>query len=277
MTLRNMSNNPSTTVPSSLSDKEVHIWLCESDNIKEPVLLSRYKSWLTEEETTKMLRYRFEKHQHQYLITRALIRSLLSHYYPNTPPQDWQFEKNHWGKPNLPKEQNPDKLSFNLSHTEGLIACAFTIEHALGVDVEDITRDGETIKIADRYFSPLEYRALTSLPEAKQNDRFFDLWTLKESYIKACGKGLAIPLDEFSFSFSEDNSNIEGIKLETEPAREDDPTLWQFWNWQYKERNRVSMGIKKPYSSIEDIEIKVQKCVPLISQTRIHDALKIRC
>jgi 4'-phosphopantetheinyl transferase len=263
-----MNESPNTnTIPAELSAKEVHIWLCEPAKITEPLLLNRYKSWLTEEENTKRLRYRFEKHQHLYLITRALIRSTLSHYNPSIKPQDWRFEKNHWGKPSLVAEQNPNNWVFNLSHTDGLIVCAITKDHALGVDVEDITRDGETIKIADRYFSPKEYQALIALPEQKQNDRFFDLWTLKESYIKACGKGLAIPLDEFSFSFPEDNKNLNDITLHTEPAREDDPSLWRFWNWQYSEHYRISMGIKNAVFSkqqLKDVEVKVLGCVPLM-------------
>jgi 4'-phosphopantetheinyl transferase len=258
------------TVPTEISQKEIHLWLCESDKVKEPLLLNRYKSWLTEEETAKMLRYRFEKHQHQYLITRALIRSLLTHYQPDIPPQDWKFDKNHWGKPSLVAEQNADNWIFNISHTDGLIVCALTKDHALGVDVEDISRDGETIKIADRYFSPQEYQALIALPEEKQNDRFFDLWTLKESYIKACGKGLAIPLDEFSFNFEQDDSSIDSIQLFTEPARKDDPSLWRFWNWYYSEQYRISMGVMTKDSSkkeLSNINVRVMKCIPLISHT----------
>ena len=69
----------------------------------------------------------------------------------------------------------------------------------MGVDVEDTERSGETVEIADQFFSPLEAAALRALPADRQRARFFDYWTLKEAYIKARGMGLAIPLEQFSF------------------------------------------------------------------------------
>ena len=263
-----------SSIPNSLSPQQVHLWLCEPEKITEPLLLNRYLSWLTDEENTKRLRYRFEKHQHQYLITRALIRSTLSHYLPEIKPQEWRFEKNQWGKPSLPAHQNPQNLSFNLSHTDGLIVCALTQNNELGVDVEDVSREGETVKIADRYFSAQEYQTLIKLPEAKQNERFFDLWTLKESYIKAWGKGLAIPLDEFSFSFPEDDAKLSDITLHTETARQDQPEHWRFWNWHYQNQHRISLGIKNPAFSkqqLKDVEVKVFGCVPLIWMKEKND------
>ncbi len=267
-----MSPKDLNIIPDSLTEKEVHLWLCEPEKITDPLLLSRYRSWLTPEEDQKRLRYRFEKHQHQYLITRALIRSVLSHYHNAIQPQEWRFELNQWGKPSIIEKQNPDACVFNLSHTDGLITCALTKTHQLGVDVENITREGETIKIADRYFSPSEYQKLISLPEEKQNDRFFDLWTLKESYIKACGKGLAIPLDEFSFSFPADFPELDDIKLFTEASREDNPKLWRFWNWYFSTEHRISMGVKCSENfkdNLEHMHVKMIKCVPLLSKERV--------
>ncbi len=59
----------------------------------------------------------------------------------------------------------------------------------VGVDVEYLLRPGKTVELADSFFSPIETQQLLALPPEKQNDRFFDLWTLKEAYIKACGMG----------------------------------------------------------------------------------------
>ncbi len=264
------------------NSQEIHIWLCEAEKIREPLLLQRYRSWLNPEEIQKMERYRFEKHQHQYLITRALIRGLLSQYQANIRPEAWEFEKNQWGKPSLINEQNPDNWVFNLSHTEGMIVCALSADLELGIDVEDITREGETVKIADRYFSNIEHQDLLALGEDEQDNRFFDLWTLKESYIKACGKGLAIPLDEFSFRFEPLSNEETSIQFHTDPKRQDQSELWNFWNWQIKaqpeaqERHRLSLGIKDKDNKHALPKLIVKRCVPLLSQNNADQLLKLR-
>jgi len=295
------AENKSTTdkenaIPTATSHEEIHLWLCKPESINEPLLLNRYKNWLSKDELIKMQRFKFAKHQHQYLITRALIRSLLSYYdsyshvhadtHTQIAPQDWQFEKNQWGKPYIIQQQNPNNWAFNLSHTEGLICCAISQGNSLGVDVEDIQRTGETLKIADRYFSPQEYKTLIQLPSTERNDRFFDLWTLKESYIKACGKGLSIPLDEFSFSFTQDQEISksktsspyfsQGIHLDTQTSRQDNPRRWRFWNWSYQERYRVSLGLKTDEENQASREVKILSTIPLMEKRLLTNELKVR-
>ena len=90
-------------------------------------------------------------------------------------------------------------VRFNLSHTDGLAVCAVVLKHDIGVDVEHRQRRVVSENIARRFFSPSEVREFESLPERMQQDRFFQYWTLKESYIKARGMGLSIPLEKFSF------------------------------------------------------------------------------
>ena len=54
-----------------------------------------------------------------------------------------------------------------------------------------------------RFFSDDEYKYILAGQEDRIS-RFYDLWTLKESYIKYVGKGLSIPLDSFSFIIEKD-------------------------------------------------------------------------
>jgi 4'-phosphopantetheinyl transferase len=69
----------------------------------------------------------------------------------------------------------------------------------LGVDVENMNRTASLLELAKRFFAPIEYEYVREAPPHLQRKTFFRIWTLKEAYIKAQGKGLSIPLDSFHF------------------------------------------------------------------------------
>lgn len=206
----------------AISKNRVHLWLAFPDQIQEPILLQKYCELMDPEETQKQQRFRFAKHRHQYLVSRALVRTVLSRYEPRAP-EKWDFHYNAYGRPEIAPGQSASLLRFNLSKTEGLIACAVTIERDVGVDVETIDPTVETVSIASRYFSQFEVQSLRHLLDKKQ-ERFYQYWTLKESYIKARGMGLALPLDQFSFHLDERGP----IRISFGPHLSDDPGDWQF-------------------------------------------------
>lgn len=76
----------------------------------------------------------------------------------------------------------------------------------VGIDVEIIKP--VDFSIAKRFFSVDEYRNLTSKEKDRQLRYFYMLWTLKESYIKAVGKGFSIPLNSFSINIESDSIQI---------------------------------------------------------------------
>jgi len=78
--------------------------------------------------------------------------------------------------------------------------------------------------VAREVFSPLEMAEFQQLQGRERLDRAVSLWTLKESYIKARGMGLSLPLKKFSFLFSEP----EGIRLHLDPSLGDDARRWRF-------------------------------------------------
>ncbi|MFX3636545.1 MAG: 4'-phosphopantetheinyl transferase superfamily protein [Candidatus Pristimantibacillus sp.] len=130
------------------------------------------------------------------ILSRSMIcRSL------NIKNADIQLVHNEYGKPFLSGVTT--KLQFNNSHSGQWAVCALS-HAAVGIDVEQISEID--MDIAKHYFSEQEYSDLCDHADDQRLDYFFDLWTLKESYIKAAGMGLSLPLK--SFSIRKDNDAI---------------------------------------------------------------------
>jgi 4'-phosphopantetheinyl transferase len=241
-----------------ISTGEVHLWFAYDDKIKDAQLLTQYLSVLNEAERAQQKRFYFEKHRHQYLITRALVRSVLSLYAKNIAPEQWKFEKNEYGKPFISNSTLTIPLRFNLSHADELIVMAVTLDQEVGVDVEYLPRVGKMLDIASNFFSPTEVEQLQSLPQEKQMSRFYDLWTLKEAYIKACGMGLSIPLDHFSYSFSAQGK----ISIDFKPERNDQPESWRFWQVQPNAIHKISLALKSENIN-SAFSISLREIIPL--------------
>lgn len=209
----------------TLEHGEIHLWLSLDREITQPELLAAYQRLLTPEERQQAQRFHFARDRHQYLITRALVRSVLAHY-ATVAAADWRFQAGQHGRPQILNPQGSD-LTFNISHTAGLIALAVTRRGELGVDVENIIDRSPPLEISRRYFSVTETSDLHTLPQALQAERFFHYWTLKESYIKARSMGLSLPLEQFSFRFPGANGICLGFSDEL--SRDDLPENWHFW------------------------------------------------
>lgn len=104
-----------------------------------------------------------------------------------------------YGKPSL--SEHPE-LHYNISHADG-IAAAMVSEYECGIDCERVRRYRPSV--FKRCYSDTERRDIETAPEAERDLLFFKLWTLKEAYVKAIGKGLSVPLRNAVFSFNGDN------------------------------------------------------------------------
>ena len=100
-------------------------------------------------------------------------------------------------------------LAFSLTHTRGLVACAVTRGHAVGIDVEGIRPVPSAQHIADTRMTASEAASLASCAPEDLETRFLELWTLKEAYSKALGLGLQLPLDSRAFGFTGSSENKE--------------------------------------------------------------------
>ncbi|MDQ1919237.1 4'-phosphopantetheinyl transferase family protein [Massilia pseudoviolaceinigra] len=211
-----------------ISQGHIDIWLVFYQHIADPALLTTLLTHLNESERAQQLRFHFADDRLRYLATRALVRTVLSRYAP-LEPADWVFTPNDYGRPAIANDHPQARtLSFNLSHTRGLIAMAVTRDRVLGVDVENLSAREISGAIAEHFFSPAEVAELAGVPPERRQDRFFEYWTFKEAYIKARGMGLSIPLDRFSFHFPDERQ----VCLAIEPDLGDDAARWRFWQFQ---------------------------------------------
>jgi 4'-phosphopantetheinyl transferase len=209
----------------SLSPTVIELWLVFFDAIQDPRLLRDYAEVVTEEEREHQARFHFDYDRRRYLITRALVRTVLSRY-SHTRPQQWRFDRNAYGRPEVAAGFDlHGQVSFNLSHTENLILLGVTSRTALGVDAENVATRPAPLEIAETVFSPREIATLRVSPPALRHARFFDYWTLKESYLKARGMGLSLPLKRFSFDFPDRRR----VRISMDAELGDTPCRWRFW------------------------------------------------
>jgi len=234
--------------------RSVHVDLVSTDNAEALARRDRYLPLLTPDEHERMARLIFDRDRQRFLLTRALVRTMLSRYAP-VAPADWRFSANVHGRPEIvDRPAGVPDLRFNISHTEGLIACAVTIGHEVGVDVEHIGRR-LTRDVPARFFAPGEVAGLRALPENEQARVFFDYWTLKEAYIKARGFGLALPLGDFAFHLSPDHLP----RITFEPALPDDPATWQFAQDWPTPSHRLGLAVRR---TGDDLPVRIRYVVP---------------
>lgn len=243
----------------NISAGEIHLWFVYDDDIQDPTLISKCHNILSIQERLQLKRFYFDKHRHQYLISRVLTRIALSMYMKNVSPEEWQFTKNCYGKPRIHNPEIEIPLQFNLSHTENLIVLGVTLHDELGVDVENTIRSRDLIDIAKSHFSFDEVQQITLASSEIKNSLFFDFWTLKEAYIKACGMGLSIPLDQFGFHFPQPGE----ISITFDSRRNDRPEYWRFWQIQPGNNYKVAVAIKSDETNT-NYSISTKKLSPLL-------------
>jgi 4'-phosphopantetheinyl transferase len=246
------------TIP--LPPAEIHLWLAFYDEITDERLLSDYRALLNYEEKEQQSRFYFAKDRLRYLVTRALVRTVLSRYVL-LDPREWVFSTNEYGCPEVANAQAREAcLWFNISHTDNLIVLGVTKGRALGVDVENVWAREVSIDIADRFFAPTEVTDLSGVPPQHQQYRFFEYWTFKESYIKARGMGLSLPLDKFSFHYAYDRA----VEIAIDPELADDAARWQFW--QFQPRSEYLVAICAERVGDQSPKLIVRQAVPMLSE-----------
>jgi 4'-phosphopantetheinyl transferase len=229
----------------------VHVWYLFTDHVTHRRLVDWYVNVMSPDERKRSGRFVFAKDQAQFIVTRGLVRTLLSGY-GRIRPEECTFVTNRYGKPSLVCHgSTPEGLEFNVSHTNGLVAVAITIGRQVGIDVEELTRIPLDPKL-HRFFAHAEAKALEALPQAEQTSQFLAYWTLKEAYLKACGTGLSVPLDSFAIHLEMNKPPT----IEFSPTALDDASSWQFAQFDPTPRHRIALAIRRHGT---DIPIRIEE------------------
>lgn len=246
---------------------EIHVWLTFCEAISEERLLVAYRELLNTTEKKEESRFYVPRDRHRYLVTRALVRTVLSRY-ASVDPKDWVFSRDAYGRPHIVNPQAAEaRLSFNVSHTQGLIVLGVAKGRSLGVDVENFAKRNVSINLANYFFASRELAALHEVSYHQQQYRFFEYWTFKESYIKARGMGCSIPLDRFSFHFADDHA----VDLVINPELGDDSSRWQLWQLRPTSEHLLAVCAEKLNS--QPSKLLVRETIPTVSERTLAPEL----
>lgn len=181
--------------PRELAEGELQLWRVRTDRPCEA-----WRSFLSDAEWSALDRFHFPADARREAASRAARRILIGRILGREPRQV-AFARGPQGKPELAQTgagcPGAEKLQFSASHSGDWALVGLARGLRVGVDVE-LERAADCEEIAGRFFAAEERRELAALAENERERAFFALWTLKESYLKAVGRGLSQPLQSFA-------------------------------------------------------------------------------
>lgn len=176
-----------------MMNKTTLIYISDVSPLADGRIYSAAYNNVSVERRKKTDAFRFEKDKRLSLGAELLLKKALADY--GVSPRDMRFEYGENGKPYLAGEKD---VFFNFSHSGTYVMCAVS-DGQIGCDTEQIT--GYKDSLARHIFSAAEYADISSkVSEEEKSAAFFRYWTLRESYMKYTGLGLALPLSDFEIT-----------------------------------------------------------------------------
>jgi 4'-phosphopantetheinyl transferase len=152
-------------------------------------------------EQNRAKRFRHPHRRLEFIAAHALVRGLLS-LRTGLPPRLWRLTAESGGKPEVEARFGLPQLQVSLSHTRGLVIVAVAEGHAVGIDAEWLGRKRSFDGLLNSFCTPIEKRQIAARPKACRMQTALTLWTLKEAYGKATGRGLSYPLTLHGFNLT---------------------------------------------------------------------------
>lgn len=175
-------------------------------NLKEISLRWQNRKYLLAQDEIKRLEtFATQELQKNFLLTHIVLRLILAKYVTQ-PPSKLAFTYNTYGKPSLAHSA----WQFNISHSKDYLVIAVTEHDAIGVDIEYCHRVTDFLEIANRFFTPKEIAAIQNAADPLL--LFFHIWTQKEAFLKAIGKGISFGLEQFEVSTHLHAAYVQNIR-----------------------------------------------------------------
>jgi len=191
--------------PATLGSHSVDIWVTNLDHHLGNI--ESLRSVLSDRENQRVERLQVQTVADRYVISRGLLRNLLSHY-TGLSTSDLVFEFGPLGKPSLAPLKNGDMFSFNNTDCREYAIYAFSRGRELGVDLECLPREVRAERISRRRFTKAEADTICALPEPIRTEVFLGCWTRKEAWGKALGVGIRYDMDSIDLGSSPQNPEL---------------------------------------------------------------------
>lgn len=172
------------------------IYKLNTEQLEDPEIFQRFYEELSEGRQRKVDSMRQQKGKMLSLGAGILIDRGLKEYGLREAKTKIALGENE--KPFFP---DYPEIYFNVSHSEKMVLAVFA-DTEIGCDIEYIAPI--KMKIAKRFFCQAEYEFIMQQQEEKQTETFYRLWTLKESFMKATGLGMKLPMDSFCVYLGEE-------------------------------------------------------------------------
>ncbi|PCI22740.1 MAG: 4-phosphopantetheinyl transferase [Piscirickettsiaceae bacterium] len=176
----------------AIKPQDAHIWQLDLNWSADS-----HTTLLSDAELKKINAFIKPEHRQRALSMRIQLRLLLSCYLRQAA-ETICFETGRFGKPQLVN----GAVSFNVSHSHSLGVVAIGDNNNIGVDIEQWRTVENREGIVRRHFSAIEKKAWNNLDDCDKEAFFFSIWTCKEAFIKATGRGLGMGLSNSSFNIA---------------------------------------------------------------------------
>lgn len=180
---------------------DIHLWI---ESFNENQHLIECLNSLSEDEKIRADSYAFKYLMQEFILCRGTLRKILAQYLKVTP-KEIKFSYSEYGKPFVSLSKS-SQLYFNISHSSEYFVIAVSECSEIGIDIEFCKKDINLFEVAQEVFTCNEIAKLSKLSEKNQILEFYKMWTIKEAYIKAIGRGFSfnpklIEIDEHTHSF----------------------------------------------------------------------------